>query len=144
MERERTAASAVLNAPSRVFSLAEANRALVLVRKITQEMISAYSELLELRSEFEELSMSLVARERIEEVRGAIEYRLNTLNRLREELSDIGVELKDFKTGLVDFPANHQGRRVYLCWRHGEDRIAFWHDTDSGFSGRKPIGSDFQ
>lgn len=143
MDRENSAASAVLNAPSRVFSVAEANRAIVLIRRITQEIVSQYREFQELRREFEELSLSLVARERIEEVRGAIERRLTSLNRLRDELSDIGVVLKDYETGLIDFPAMHQGKRVYLCWRHGEGQIAFWHDTDAGFTGRKPLSPDF-
>ncbi|MBL8880619.1 MAG: DUF2203 domain-containing protein [Phycisphaerales bacterium] len=143
MDREQSAASAVLNAPGRVFSVVEANRAIVLIRKITQEIVSQYREFQELRREFEELSLSLVSRERIETVRAAIERRLNSLNRLRDELADIGVVLKDYETGLIDFPAMHQGRRIYLCWRHGEGQIAFWHDTDSGFAGRKPIAPDF-
>jgi hypothetical protein len=25
------------------------------------------------------------------------------------------------------------------CWHLGEDRIAFWHDLDSGYVGRQPL-----
>jgi hypothetical protein len=39
----------------------------------------------------------------------------------------------------VDFPAEREGRRVFLCWRLGEDRVAWFHDERSGFSGRTPL-----
>ena len=58
-----------------------------------------------------------------------------------EELSDVGCELKDFRTGLVDFVGRHQGRDVCLCWKLGEDRIAFWHETSAGYAGRQPVSS---
>jgi len=32
-----------------------------------------------------------------------------------------------------------EGNVVLLCWKLGETKIAFWHDTTSGFAGRKPI-----
>ena len=59
---------------------------------------------------------------------------------LLRELADIGVEVKDPDRGLVDFRARMRGREVYLCWQLGEpDRIAFWHDLDAGFAGRRII-----
>lgn len=50
-----------------------------------------------------------------------------------------GVELKGLGEGLVDFPSERDGRVVYLCWRVGEERIAWWHEIDSGFAGRQPL-----
>lgn len=144
MDREQAASAALLNPPGRLFSLDEANRAIVLVRKIVGDIVAGYRELLNLRQEYEEISLSLVARDRIEEVRRAIENRIGRLNRLRDELAEIGVELKDYETGLVDFPAKHQSRRVMLCWKLGEEQVGHWHEEDSGFSGRRPIGSDFE
>ncbi|HUX86133.1 MAG TPA: DUF2203 family protein [Chloroflexota bacterium] len=41
--------------------------------------------------------------------------------------------------GLVDFPAERDGRVVYLCWRRGEDQIHYWHELDAGFAGRQPL-----
>ena len=61
---------------------------------------------------------------------------------LRTELERLAAEnilLRDPETGLVDFPAELDGRRVFLCWRLGEDNVAFWHDVDSGFGGRRPL-----
>ncbi|MDP9372490.1 MAG: DUF2203 domain-containing protein [Chloroflexota bacterium] len=56
-----------------------------------------------------------------------------------EGLTALGVEVKDLDSGLVDFPHWREGRVVYLCWRLGEERIAFWHDLDAGFRGRQPL-----
>jgi hypothetical protein len=28
---------------------------------------------------------------------------------------------------------------VCLCWKLGEEKIAFWHEMESGFAGRKPV-----
>ena len=39
----------------------------------------------------------------------------------------------------MDFPALREGREVYLCWRLGEEEVAFWHELDAGFSGRQPL-----
>lgn len=49
------------------------------------------------------------------------------------------VTLRDIETGLVDFPALVSGRQVCLCWRFGEDGLAWWHELEAGFGGRKPL-----
>jgi hypothetical protein len=66
------------------------------------------------------------------------------VEQLNEHLSRInamGVELKDLDQGLLDFPHEYDGRVVYLCWRLGEDNIAWWHELDAGFAGRQPLES---
>src|SRR2546430_5378151 len=42
-----------------------------------------------------------------------------------ERLEAIGVLVKDLDSGLVDFPALHDGEEVLLCWRVGRDAGAF-------------------
>jgi hypothetical protein len=39
----------------------------------------------------------------------------------------------------VDFPSLREGRIVYLCWRLGEDEVAWWHEVDAGFAGRQRL-----
>jgi hypothetical protein len=56
-----------------------------------------------------------------------------------ERLSAEGLILRDVEGGLVDFPAEREGRVVYLCWRLGEERVGFWHDIETGFPGRRPL-----
>ena len=56
------------------------------------------------------------------------------------ELEGLGVQLKDFDRGLIDFPSLRDGRLVLLCWQLGEgDELEWWHDMDAGFGGRTPL-----
>jgi hypothetical protein len=64
------------------------------------------------------------------------------INRLVRALGEMGIVLKDFDAGLVDFPALRDNREVYLCWQLGEPRIAWWHETSAGFAGRTPLTDD--
>ena len=59
-----------------------------------------------------------------------------------ERLERLGVLVKDLDSGLVDFPALHEGAEVLLCWQVGEDEVAHWHGVDEGFAGRKPLPLD--
>lgn len=56
-----------------------------------------------------------------------------------EKLEDMGCLIKDLEAGLIDFYHKLDGRDVLLCWRLGEKEIKFWHEIDTGFSGRNPI-----
>jgi hypothetical protein len=60
-----------------------------------------------------------------------------------DRIGHTGAVVKDLDIGLIDFLSLYQGREVCLCWKLGEDRIAFWHGTEEGFRGRKPIDDDF-
>lgn len=59
---------------------------------------------------------------------------------LIDELHKQGVQLKDYSTGLIDFPYMFNGKIVLLCWKLGEsDKIKWWHDINAGFRGRTPL-----
>jgi hypothetical protein len=62
-----------------------------------------------------------------------------TLKRELLWLADRGILLRDPDTGLVDFPGERDGERVFLCWRLGEERVGWYHSERSGFSSRKPL-----
>ena len=55
------------------------------------------------------------------------------------ELREREIVLRDLDRGLIDFPSLRDGREVYLCWEEGEPEIAYWHDPDTGFAGRRPL-----
>jgi hypothetical protein len=50
-----------------------------------------------------------------------------------------GIQLRDIRTGLVDFPAMVAGRPIWLCWRLGEERVEWWHEASQGFEARRRI-----
>ena len=61
------------------------------------------------------------------------------IEQLVHKIQGYGCVLKDIHTGLLDFLSLHNGREVYLCWRYGEGKIAFYHELHTGFNGRKPL-----
>lgn len=56
-----------------------------------------------------------------------------------EELEGLGILIKSFEEGLLDFPSKRFNEEVWLCWKIGEDKIKFWHGKNEGFMGRKPL-----
>lgn len=59
-------------------------------------------------------------------------------------LKDAGCMIKNIDEGIVDWHARTGGREVFLCWKLGEKQIAFWHDPEAGFAGRRPISEFFE
>jgi hypothetical protein len=56
------------------------------------------------------------------------------------QLETLGIQLKDYGHGLIDFPSMREGRVVLLCWKADEgDNIEWWHDVEDGFAGRQPL-----
>jgi len=61
------------------------------------------------------------------------------LNVQLRRIQEMGIQIKDFNRGLIDFPHLRDGREVFLCWELEEDDIAFWHDIDCGYAGRERL-----
>ena len=59
-----------------------------------------------------------------------------------QEITLLGAVVKDPRTGLIDFYGHLEGRTVWLCWRYGEEKIDFFHELDTGFAGRQPLGPE--
>jgi hypothetical protein len=128
---------------ARLFTLQEALILLPTVRQLVIEVQTAKRELDGLSVEVERLLgltggnghlASDVARAREEVQVAAVK-----LETLMEEMDSLGVQLKGIEEGLVDFPSEREGRVVLLCWRMGEETIAWWHEEDTGFAGRRPL-----
>lgn len=133
-----TALSSVTRAPRpgrKYFDLAEANRALPYVSRIVADLMQSYQRVVEVRRRIEHLHSN----DNAEHLEAQYETAMETLGDLVDELHQVGVELKDFEKGLVDFPAVFEGREVYLCWQHGETNIVSWHEVDAGFTGRRDV-----
>ena len=129
----------------RYFTAQEANDALVEVRPLTEELVGHRRALVELQ----ERQASLTARiagnggnvepHELENVQERLDEEVAGIARCVARIHEAGALVKDLDDGLVDFPAVHDGKEVLLCWRLGEDEVAFWHGVDEGFSGRKPL-----
>lgn len=122
----------------RTFTLEQANSALPLVRRIIADIVSSYREIAAKRQRLALNSLTTSEREQLE---AAAEHQEQVFDALVAELTGIGCELKDPDMGLIDFIGRHEGRDVYLCWRMGEDRVAWWHELHTGFAGRQPAST---
>ncbi|MFO0972435.1 MAG: DUF2203 domain-containing protein [Phycisphaerae bacterium] len=142
MSKTRPQRRSSRTADRKLFTLEHANSALPLVRRVVSDVVEQYRVVVGLQQRLEELPAKGGgdARREIEEAAGEA---VEKLRGLAGELDEIGVELKDWQSGLIDFPAMHEGRAVYLCWRLGEEQVSFWHELDAGFRGRQPIDGTF-
>jgi len=114
----------------KIFTPAEANRTLPLVRSIVADILEGARELRGRTA----LSRDPDADEELEQVR-------QDILELMQEIENLGASYKDwdFKVGLVDFPARIEGKDVLLCWRSDEPEVAWYHEADRGFAGRRRI-----
>ena len=124
----------------KIFTIQEANALLPEVRIIAGKIQRAHRRLSKFRNEAQK------AAEAAEQGGGGIAdgvayaVVLTELTMQISELEGLGVQLKDFERGLVDFPSLRDGRVVLLCWQLGEgDELEWWHDVDAGFAGRTPL-----
>ena len=128
--------------PKRRFTLEQANRSLPLVKRVVGDIVKTHALALKLQHDLERQPSGKNApppQRPAAAVQGQLDACMNQLEDFVDELSEIGCELKDYQTGLIDFVGRHDGREVYLCWKLGEERITHWHELDSGFAGRQPV-----
>ncbi len=122
----------------RYFTLEQANRALVLVRRILADVLDDYQRVLD-EQEMLDLYQRKGPEENVRSTRGRIIRLVERLQSYSDELTEIGVEMKDWAAGMVDFPAWVDGREIQYCWQYGEDGILYWHEVDDGCAGRRRI-----
>jgi len=125
-------------AGKKYFTIAEANRALSLVRRIAEDIVRDIKQLRELHPfcQGDTEKTPLVDQE---DARRRYASMTDHLAGLNEELDKIGCECRDYRHGAVDFPAWVNGREICLNWRLGEPCVAYWHELDAGHTDRRPI-----
>ena len=130
----------------RLFSYEQANSLVPWLERTFQRLKVQVERLEEMRIKLEDI------RRKQQRLNGTFTLH-NEVNELQTDLDQLGTDLKeivdaiiaegiivrDVSSGLVDFLHLRNGREVYLCWIAGEDRVAFWHETDRGFEHRQPL-----
>ncbi len=133
--------SAPIAIPSRHkrhFTVAQADRSLVLLRRVVADVILGYQVLFDLQ-EVLEAAEAKGRTVQIHACRAKLQAAVDKLQNCLDELNEMGVEIRDWSLGVVDFPAIAAGREVYLCWQFGEPRVMHWHEYEAGDAGRQPI-----
>ena len=126
----------------RQFTVEEANRTLPLVRRIVEDVVRQHRLWREKILELDLVASSSRAdesRARAEQLEQEAQALAHEIDGYQHELEELGIQLKDRRMGLVDFPSERGGKPVLLCWRLGEAEVQYWHDEDAGFAGRQPL-----
>jgi len=135
---------------ARRFTLAEAQSLIPRVDSLLRQAVSLKSEYQEAEQAIQAMAQRvslmggmMVNREQAIDAKNRRDAVASKLRAAIEQVQEFGCVLKDLDTGLIDFPTLLRGTEVYLCWKLGEPKIAFWHGVDEGFRGRKAIDQDF-
>ena len=76
---------------------------------------------------------------RLSDVRADARRALDALRSVLDEFEARGIPVRDVDSGLIDFPGERDGKKVWLCWRMGEPEVGFWHEINTGFIDRRPL-----
>lgn len=117
-----------------LFTVPEARAELARLRPVLAELVRV-------RADAAELAASLRPEGRETALGGLPEWKAAQarLDDLMTAIQRTGAELKGFAPLLVDFPAELDGVDVLLCWLEGDRELAWYHRTDLGFAGRRPL-----
>ncbi len=131
--------------PARLFTIEQANAMLPLVRAITSDLASLAGDVVERRHRHALLTAGREPKkgdpysEELVQIEADIQRDGQRLVDYMNELKELGVEPKGAVEGLVDFPAEMDGRIVLLCWKLGESEVLHWHDLEGGYAGRQSL-----
>lgn len=123
----------------KLFTLDEANELLPGIREKLENIRRLYERLAMYR---EPARAAAAASDRGGGMEGGAVYvqALYKIGKLTTDLHELGVQLKDYSRGLIDFPSMRDGKIVLLCWQLGDgDTVEWWHEIEAGFAGRKPL-----
>jgi hypothetical protein len=129
----------------RVFTPAEANSALELVRPVAERLVEIRARMRELIEAQGALVTAIggngggYAASDLNAAQAELQQLADQVAACVDELDSLGVSIKDLDVGLLDFPSVRHGEEVELCWHAGEGPVEFWHRIGEGYAGRKPI-----
>ena len=61
------------------------------------------------------------------------------LSELLDWFVETGIEVKGWAPLLIDFRVEVGGRVVLVCWLENEVELAWYHEVEHGFAGRRPL-----
>jgi hypothetical protein len=132
----------------RHFTPEEANEELEHVRPLVAQLVATRQEHAAALERQEELERKIrgngggIPPAELASATAEVDAVARRLARVVDKITSHGAQVKDLDTGLVDFPALHDGETVFLCWQLGEEEIGWWHRVDGGFEGRRPLPLD--
>jgi hypothetical protein len=128
----------------RLFTAEEAENLIPDLEQIVSNMLEHRKTALMLGKELEAMQERIQSGENVVaselmNKRTELEFIIEIIQEGMNQIDELGGQLKDLDTGLVDFPTIIDGEEVLLCWKYGEKSIRFYHGLSDGFAGRKPL-----
>ena len=124
---------------ARFFTLDEANAILPRLNELLDQAMQARRAIVEARPELWPVLKKSIGNGGSKKA-GEMLPEFQRLEAAVSEIEKLGVHLKDTDLGLVDFLHRlPDGTEVYLCWRYGEQKVAYWHELHAGYAGRKRL-----
>ncbi|HYM50932.1 MAG TPA: DUF2203 domain-containing protein [Candidatus Limnocylindrales bacterium] len=124
-------------AGERWYSVEEANAMLPKLRPVLERIRDQHAALADDRT------LGVIRERAAHNGGGEAAQKLTTRARAIEEdvkqIDELGIVLRDPSSGLIDFYHQREGETVFLCWRLGEPRVAWWHPVETGIAGRQPL-----
>jgi hypothetical protein len=120
----------------RYFTREEANKALTELRPLMAELLERRAKAVRMSRQLDDL----LDEPHIDfggPLPAALAQDFLIIEDLLSQIKSYGCVVKSLEAGLIDFLAQINGRDVYLCWRYGEDQVAYYHELHTGFQGRK-------
>jgi hypothetical protein len=135
---EQKVKKVVVNVAMKIFTLDEANQLLPKAREILVKIKMLHGYLAFFREDAR--MAATAAQDGGGGMKSGSKYvgSLYEIGKLTSEIDELGIQLKDYDRGLIDFPCMRNEQLVLLCWQLDDgDEILWWHDIEAGFAGRQ-------
>ncbi len=122
---------------NRLFTVEQANATLPLVEAITADLTHLTQQMSHRRRQLDYLmydrkqdnndpyDAELIQAEK------DLQQQSHQIKEFAAELQQLGVASTDNEKGLVDFPAEIEGRPAFLCWKLGEPEVRYWREKST-------------
>lgn len=132
---------------SQLISLEQATRMLPLVRPIATDIQKTWHLIIERRTTLqkwqdEQKRLSTQPPEVAETIKSltlSLNDLIDRINGYIREIESLGCFVEQFQDGVVNFPSLYNGRKIFLCWKLGDETINHWHELDEVYGDRIKI-----
>jgi hypothetical protein len=128
------------------YSVEDANSRLPLVRSIVRDIVELKLDVLvrqqrlhDLRARYPELDEDSPYAEEVLQMEESLEGDEIRIDDFAAELRQIGAELVDAESGLVEFVSELSGQAIRLSWKPDESEVTFWRSETEMPADRKPL-----
>ncbi|MCA9083209.1 MAG: DUF2203 family protein [Planctomycetaceae bacterium] len=134
-----------MTAQEQVLTVEDANRRLPLVRAIVRDLVELSGDVRTRQDRLSEIRERYPSDEdapysdEVAQMEDHLELDVDRLDAFAAELRQVGAELVDAATGLVEFPSLLDGQAIRLSWMPDEPRIQFWRLEEDDSEDRRPL-----